>query len=82
MRKRTPPEPELTIICGLYSQTVPLPENSTVASVRIQYKDMMNIAAKSIAIVDGREADDDKVLKNGQTLQFVPITGEMGPLTD
>jgi len=74
------PEPEnktVTVSSGPYQETLPV-AGMSVGQVRRKFKDRFDIDSESQAIVDGDDADEDKILKAGEALMFVRHAGEKG----
>jgi hypothetical protein len=53
-------------------------ETITVGSVRAGLSEVLNIAPTAIAVVGEDEVDDDKVLNDGDDLQFIKRSGTKG----
>ncbi|MBP6858603.1 MAG: hypothetical protein KBC33_02100 [Candidatus Pacebacteria bacterium] len=75
----------VSIQCGANSQTIDLGEGETltVGDIRKRLGDVLNIAPTSLAIVrveggEDENVDDDRVVKNGDTVQFVKQSGSKG----
>jgi len=74
------PEPEnktVTVSSGPYQETLPV-AGMSVGQVRRKFKDRFDIDSESQAIVNGDDADEDKILKAGEALMFVRHAGEKG----
>ncbi|KAA5538606.1 winged helix-turn-helix domain-containing protein [Roseiconus nitratireducens] len=54
----------------------------TVNQARRVLKDAFNIPDDAEALVDGREVDEDYMIRNGETLEFVRTLGHKGGLHD
>ena len=65
------------VIHGVYAHSLPL-AGMTVRDARQELEDRMNIDPEAIPVVDGREADEDTLLAEGQVLNFVKHAGEKG----
>ena len=72
----------ITLTCGV--NQLPIVNNVdkvaglTVGDIRRKYRDQLNIPAGSRAILDGKQVDDNAVVKDGTELEFVKETGEKG----
>jgi hypothetical protein len=65
------------VIHGVYAHSLPL-AGMAVRDARLELEDRMNIDPEAVAVVDGRQADEDTVLAEGQVLNFVKHAGEKG----
>jgi hypothetical protein len=65
------------VIHGVYAHSLPL-AGMTVRQARLELDDRMNIAPEAVAVVDGVEAGEDSVLRQGQVLNFLTPAGEKG----
>jgi hypothetical protein len=65
------------VIHGVYAHSLPL-AGMTVEQARVELEDRMNIDPQALAVVDGVEAGDDEILREGQVLNFVKQAGEKG----
>jgi hypothetical protein len=65
------------VIHGIYAHSLPL-AGMTVAEARVELEDRMNIAPEAMAVVDGVEAGEHEMLREGQVLNFVSKAGEKG----
>jgi hypothetical protein len=65
------------VIHGVYAHSLPL-AGMTVLQARGELEERMNIDPEALAVIDGVEADDDTVLREGQVLNFVTPAGEKG----
>ena len=65
------------VIHGVYAHSLPL-AGMTVRQARLELEDRMNIAPEAVAVVDGVEAGEDTVLRQGQVLNFLTPAGEKG----
>ena len=65
------------VIHGVYAHSLPL-AGMSVRLARQELEDRMNIAPEAVAVVDGVEADEDTVLRQGQVLNFLTPAGEKG----
>lgn len=70
-------EGRVEVIHGVYAHSLPL-TGMTVRQARAELQDRMNIDPEALAVVDGAEADDQTVLREGQVLNFVKPAGEKG----
>jgi hypothetical protein len=67
------------VIHGVYAHSLPL-AGLTVRQARAELQERMNIAPDALAVVDGTEANEDTILREGQVLNFVKPAGEKGHL--
>jgi len=58
------------VIHGIYAHSLPL-AGMTVGQARAELTERMNIAPQAVAVVDGREAGEEELLREGQVLNFV-----------
>jgi len=65
------------VIHGVYAHCLPL-AGMSVRQARLELEDRMNIAPEAVAVVDGVEAGEDTVLRQGQVLNFLTPAGEKG----
>jgi hypothetical protein len=65
------------VIHGVYAHSLPL-AGMTVRQARTELEERMNIDPESLAVVDGLEAEEDSVLREGQVLNFLTPAGEKG----
>jgi len=65
------------VIHGVYAHSLPL-AGMTVRQARLELEDRMNIDPEAVAVVDGTEAVEDTLLRQGQVLNFVTPAGEKG----
>ena len=65
------------VIHGVYAHSLPL-AGMTIRQARQELEDRMNIGPESVAVIDGVEAGEDQVLREGQVLNFVTPAGEKG----
>jgi hypothetical protein len=65
------------VIHGVYAHSLPL-AGMKVFQARTELEDRMNIDPDALAVVDGVEADEESVLREGQVLNFVKPAGEKG----
>jgi hypothetical protein len=65
------------VIHGVYAHSLPL-AGMTVRQARAELEERMNIAPGAVAVIDGVEATEDTVLREGQVLNFVTQAGEKG----
>lgn len=75
-----PSAPAVQIQCGANSQTLNLGEGEIlkVGDVRSRLGDVLNIAPTMLAVIGDETVDDDRVLKAGETLQFIKQSGTKG----
>ena len=75
-----PPLPEnknVSVASGPYAEELPI-AGMSVGEVRRRFKDRFDIDEKSQGIVNGKSADEDVILKAGESLMFVRHAGEKG----
>lgn len=65
------------VIHGVYAHSLPL-AGLTIRQARSELQERMNIATDAVAVVDGTEANEDTILREGQVLNFVKPAGEKG----
>ena len=65
------------VIHGVYAHSLPL-AGMTIRQARAELTDRMNIGPEAVAVIDGAEADEEEVLREGQVLNFVTPAGEKG----
>jgi hypothetical protein len=65
------------VIHGVYAHSLPL-AGMTVRQARTELEERMNIDPEAVAVVDGSEAEEDTVLREGQVLNFLTPAGEKG----
>ena len=65
------------VIHGVYAHSLPL-AGMTVRQARTELEERMNIDPEAVAVVDGTEATEDTVLREGQVLNFLTPAGEKG----
>ncbi len=65
------------VIHGVYAHSLPL-SGMTVRQARTELEERMNIDPEAVAVVDGTEAEEDTVLREGQVLNFLTPAGEKG----
>jgi hypothetical protein len=65
------------VIHGIYAHNLPL-AGMTVAQARVELEDRLNIAPEAVAVIDGVEAGEEELLREGQVLNFVTPAGEKG----
>jgi len=65
------------VIHGVYAHSLPL-AGLTVRQARAELEDRMNIAPEATAVIDGVEAGEQELLREGQVLNFVAHAGEKG----
>jgi hypothetical protein len=67
----------VSVIHGVYAHTLPL-AGRTVTQARVELEERLNIAPEAVAVIDGVEAAEDVVLREGQVLNFLTPAGEKG----
>lgn len=67
----------VTVISGVYAQIYPL-AGLSIREVRRRLTERMRILAKAVAIVDGKQADEETLLTGGEVLTFVRLAAEIG----
>lgn len=67
----------VNVIHGIYAHELPL-AGLSVAAARFELEDRLNIAPEAVAVVDGVEAGEEELLREGQVLNFVSPAGEKG----
>ena len=65
------------VVHGIYTHNFPL-AGMTVRRARQELSERFNISPEAMAVVDGNPVDEDTVLCEGQTLNFVQHAGEKG----
>jgi hypothetical protein len=65
------------VIHGVYAHSLPL-AGMTVRQARAELEERMNIDPEALAVVDGVEAVEEELLREGQVLNFVTPAGEKG----
>jgi hypothetical protein len=65
------------VIHGVYAHSLPL-AGLTVRQARTELEERMNIDPESLAVIDGAEAEEEEVLREGQVLNFLTPAGEKG----
>ena len=68
---------DVNIQSGIYAETLPV-AGSSVGEVRRKFRDRFDIDPDAVAIVDGKQAGEDAILKAGESLLFVRHAGEKG----
>lgn len=66
-----------TVSHGLHQEHLPV-ANMTVGQVRTRLADRMDIHPHARAQIDGRDVDDNTVVRPGQNLMFMHQAGEKG----
>ncbi len=66
-----------TVSHGLHTEQLPV-GNMTVAEIRRRYSDRFDVDPRSQAQIDGRDVDENTVVRAGQLLMFVRVAGEKG----
>jgi len=72
-----PENKEVNISSGPYAEALPV-AGTSVGEVRRKFKDRFDIDDQAVAIVNGKQADENVVLKAGESLIFVRHAGEKG----
>src|ERR1019366_655092 len=67
----------VTVTSGIYAEQLPV-GNSSVGEIRTRFRDRLDIDPQSVAILDGRDVDDQTAVRAGQVLMFVRRAGEKG----
>jgi hypothetical protein len=67
----------VSISSGPYAEDLPV-AGMTVGGIRTKFADRFDIAAKSQAVLNGNQVDDNTVLKAGEQLMFIQHAGEKG----
>ena len=67
----------VTVSHGVHAETLPV-GNMTVGAIRRRFGDRFDIDPRAQPEVDGREVDDDTVVRAGQMLLFAHHSGEKG----
>jgi hypothetical protein len=65
------------VIHGVYAHSLPL-AGMTVRQARTELEERMNIDPEALAVVDGLEAEEESILREGQVLNFLTLAGEKG----
>ena len=65
------------VIHGIYMHSQPL-GGMTVRRARAELFERLNLDPDAMAVVDGNPVDEDTILAEGQTLNFVKHAGERG----
>lgn len=70
----------VTIISGANQQDIELvpSEPLTVGQVRLRLGDVMGIAKNATAVIGGINVADDRVLLDGETVEFIKDSGTKG----
>jgi len=67
----------VTVSSGPYAERLPV-SDMIVGEIRRRFRDRLDIDPRSIAVVNGRDVDDDVVVTAGQVLTFMHRAGEKG----
>ena len=67
----------VTVTHGLHQEQLPV-GNMTVSQIRDRLADRLDIDPNGRAQLDGRDVDDDTIVRPGQNLMFVHRAGEKG----
>lgn len=70
----------IKVMCGINSYPTDKVVGMTVGQIREKFKTVLNIPSDARAIVDGKAANSDTVVHDGQELEYVKETGEKGSL--
>ena len=73
----TTPTGRVDVIHGVYAHSLPL-AGMTIKQARKELEVRMNIDPHAAAVIDGLEAREDVVLREGQVLNFISPAGEKG----
>jgi hypothetical protein len=65
------------VIHGIYAHSLPL-AGMSIAQARVELEDRLNIAPEAVAVIDGVEAAEEELLREGQVLNFISPAGEKG----
>jgi hypothetical protein len=65
------------VVHGVYAHSMPL-GGMRVRDARAELEERMNIDPDAVALIDGQEVDEETVLAEGQTLNFIKHAGEKG----
>ena len=65
------------VIHGVYAHSLPL-AGLSVRQARAELEERMNIDPEAVAVIDGVEAGEDVLLREGQVLNFLTPAGEKG----
>ena len=65
------------VVYGIHALSVGV-AGKTVGNVRVVLGQAMNISPRAIALVDGQEVNEGRILLPGQHLEFVRQAGEKG----
>ncbi|NOX56206.1 MAG: hypothetical protein GXP27_17535 [Planctomycetes bacterium] len=68
---------QVSVIHGIYTHSFPF-AGLTVRRARQELSERFNISPEAMAVVDGNPVDEDTILCEGQTLNFVQHAGEKG----
>jgi hypothetical protein len=68
---------QVRVLYGVHSLEADL-AGRTVRDVRQTLRQALNISPQAVAVVDGREVEEDAILLAGQQLEFVRLAGEKG----
>ena len=71
------PERLVTVTSGPYAEQLPV-ASSSVGEIRARFRDRLDIDPHSVAVLDGRDVDDQTVVRPGQLLMFMHRAGEKG----
>jgi hypothetical protein len=65
------------VVHGIHALSVGV-AGKTVSEAREALRQALNISPRAVALVDGQEVDESRVLLPGQHLEFVRVSGEKG----
>jgi hypothetical protein len=68
---------DVTVTSGIYAEHLPV-ANRSVGQIRARFRDRLDIDPQSVAVLDGRDVDDQTIVRPGQVLSFVRRAGEKG----
>ncbi len=66
------------LLCGANVQDVDGVVGKTVGAVREEYSDVLNIPPDAQVRIGGTVADNDHVIEEGESFEFVKTAGEKG----
>jgi hypothetical protein len=66
-----------TVSAGVHMERLPV-SGMAVGEIRRRFSDRLDIDPQSVALIDGRSADDRTIVQTGQVLMFVRQAGEKG----
>jgi hypothetical protein len=74
-----PPNKNVTVSSGPYLEELPV-AGMKVSEVRRKFGDRFDINKDSVAVIDGKNADESHILKTGEGLMFIRHAGEKGAI--